>query len=59
VSGERFLRLESRGAAQRKKGDTAGGNADIAVAKAIKPDTAAVSAGYGTTIDAADPARIR
>jgi hypothetical protein len=45
--------------AQRKKGDTAGGNADIAAAKAIKPDTAAVSAGYGTTIDAADPARIR
>src|ERR1700692_4206752 len=44
---------------ETKEGDTAGGNADIAAAKAIKPGIAAVSAGYGITIDAADPARIR
>ena len=44
--------LYSRGVAKLKKGDTAGGNADIAAAKAIKPDVAVVSAGYGITVDA-------
>jgi hypothetical protein len=45
--------LYARGVAKLKKGDSAGGNADIAAAKAIKPDIAAVSAGYGITVDAA------
>jgi tetratricopeptide (TPR) repeat protein len=45
--------LYGRGVAKLKKGDTAGGNADIAAAKAIKPDIAVVSAGYGITVDAA------
>ena len=45
--------LYARGVAKLKKGDTAGGNADIAAAKAIKPDIAAVFAGYGLTVDAA------
>jgi tetratricopeptide (TPR) repeat protein len=45
--------LYARGVAKLKKGDTAGGNADIAAAKAIKPDIAVVSAGYGITVDAA------
>jgi len=45
--------LYARGVAKLKKGHTAGGNADIAAAKAIKPDIAAVSAGYGITVDAA------
>ena len=44
--------LYGRGVAKLKKGDTAGGNADIAAAKAIKPDIAVVSAGYGITVDA-------
>ena len=32
--------LYGRGVAKRKKGDVAGGDADIAAAKAIKPDVA-------------------
>jgi tetratricopeptide (TPR) repeat protein len=45
--------LYGRGAAKLKKGDAAGGNADIAAAQAIKPDIAIVSAGNGITVDAA------
>jgi tetratricopeptide (TPR) repeat protein len=45
--------LYARGVAKLKKGDTAAGNADIAAAKAIKPDIAAISARYGITVDAA------
>jgi tetratricopeptide (TPR) repeat protein len=45
--------LYGRGVAKLKKGDTAGGNADLAAAKATKPDIAVVSAGYGITVDAA------
>jgi tetratricopeptide (TPR) repeat protein len=44
--------LYARGVAKLKNGDTAGGNADIAAAKAIKPNIAAVSAGYGITVGA-------
>ena len=40
--------LYARGAAKLKKGDT-----DIAAAKAITPDIAAISAGYGIAVDAA------
>lgn len=45
--------LYARGVAKLKKGDAAGGNADIAAATAIKPAVAAVSAGYGITLDVA------
>jgi tetratricopeptide (TPR) repeat protein len=39
--------LYGRGIAKMKSGDTAGGDADIAAAKTIKPDIAEVYAGYG------------
>ena len=39
--------LYGRGVAKLKTGDTAGGNADIAAAKAIEPDIADVCAVYG------------
>ena len=39
--------LYARGVAKLKKGDTANGNADIAAAKAMKPDVVEVYAGYG------------
>ncbi len=39
--------LYGRGIAKLKSGDTAGGNADIAEAKAREPDIAEVYAGYG------------
>ena len=41
--------LYGRGLAKLKSGDKAGGEADIAAAKAIKPDIADVYAGYGVT----------
>jgi tetratricopeptide (TPR) repeat protein len=39
--------LYGRGIARQRKGDTAGGDADIAAAKAVKPDIAEVMAKYG------------
>jgi hypothetical protein len=39
--------LYGRGVAKRRKGDVAGGNADIAAARAIKADVAAEFARYG------------
>jgi hypothetical protein len=39
--------LCGRGEAKLKSGDTAGGNADIATAKAIRPDIADVYVGCG------------
>jgi len=39
--------LYGRGIAKLRKGDTSDGNADIAPAKAIKPDVAEDFAGYG------------
>jgi len=41
--------LYGRGMAKLKSGDRAGGEADIAAAKAIKPDIAEVYRGYGVT----------
>ena len=42
--------LYGRGAAKLKKGDTDGGNADIAAAKAIQADVADDFAGYGVAL---------
>jgi tetratricopeptide (TPR) repeat protein len=39
--------LYGRGIAERKSGDTAGGDSDIAAATAIRPDIGKVYAGYG------------
>jgi hypothetical protein len=41
--------LYIRGIAKHRDGDTAGGDADIAAAKAIDPKIAATYAGYGVT----------
>ena len=41
--------LYGRGMAKLKSGDRAGGDADIAAAKAINPDIAEVYVGYGVT----------
>jgi len=41
--------LYGRGVAKRKKGDVAGGDADIAAAKAIKPDVADWHAKWGVS----------
>jgi hypothetical protein len=47
--------LFGRGVAKLKKGDTDGGNADIAAAKAIQADVADEFAGYGIAL-AGEPA---
>lgn len=39
--------LYGRGAAKLKRGDSAGGNADVIAARAISPNIAEVYAGYG------------
>jgi len=46
-SGEDARVMYSRGVARRRKGDGAGGAADIAAAKAIRPDVAEVMAKWG------------
>ena len=48
-----WVALYGRGIAKLGKGDTAGGNADVAAAKAIKPDIDRIAAKYGILVAAA------